>query len=320
MTETIPHLTTLEVIQAIPAEVVAGAEVTVLVRASCASGCPLTGAQINIIAPDGGIIAQGSISASDVTEDTQLVVTVPNQVGAFVWSAVFPRHETEDGVHQESALVPMPFNTLPHKTSMAVWNVPSVVVANSVVKVNVGMRCSSGCGMAGRVVEVADDRGTKIGEGTLGDSPWTGTEALYWTQLELTVPATAGTMAYLATGGTPELEPLHEASTAGFSVRTTGQPEHVVTVHVVDKTTGAGVSDVEVRLGPYIRSTDQLGYVRVDVPGGTYDLTIRKDGFGAFPMDVEVGADLSVRIDAIAVPTMDELAPTLSSFQGFPWG
>lgn len=306
--------------QAIPVEIEAGAEVTVRVRASCASGCPLTGAPVNIIAPDGIVVAHASVGASDATEDTQLVATVPNQVDAFVWSAVFPRHETEAGVHEESAHVPMPFKTLPHKTSMAVWNVPSVVVANSVVKVNIGMRCSTACCLAGRVVEVVDARGTTIGEGALGDSPWTGTEALHWTEVELKIPSTEGTMAYRAIGGTPDAEPLHEASTADFSIRTTGPPEHVVTVHVVDKTTGAGVSEVEVRLGPYIRSTDEFGYVRVDVPGGTYDLTIRKDGFGAFPMDVEVGADLSVRVDAIAVPTMDELAPTLSSFQGFPWG
>ncbi len=315
-----PHITALEVTQAIPAEVEAGAEVIVLVRVSCASGCPLTGAPVNLIAPDGGGVAHASIGASDATEETQLVATVPNQVGAFVWSVVLPRHETEAGVHEESAPLPMPFKTLPHTTSMAVWNVPSVVVANSAVKVNVGMRCSAACCLAGRVVEVVDHRGTTIGEGTLGDSLWPGTDALYWTEIELKAPSVEEIAAYRALGGNPESEPLHERAAASFSFRTTRPPEHEVTVHVVDKNTGTGVSAVEVRLGPYIRPTDELGYVRVDVPGGTYDLTIRKDGFGAFPMVVEVQASLSVCVDAIAVPTMEELAPTLSSFQGFPWG
>ena len=314
------HAITLESAQAIPAEVEAGAEVTVLVRASCSSGCLLTDAAIDVVTPDGGVVARVSVSGRGATEETPLVLRVPNQIGAFVWNAIFVRSETEAEVHEGADPLPMPFKTVPHATSMAVWNVHSPVVAGSAVHVKVGMRCSAGCRLAGRIVAIVDDRGTTIGEGTLADSPWTGTDALYWTAVELKAPSTEGTTAYRAISGMPDAEPLHEPSTAAFSFRTTGLPEHEVTVHVVDKGTGAGVSDVEVRLGPYLRSTDERGHVRIDVPGGAYELTIRKDGFGGFPVVVEVRANLSVRYDAIAVPTMDEIAPTLSSFQGFPWG
>ena len=89
---------------------------------------------------------------------------------------------------------------------------------------------------------------------------------------------------------------------------------------MIDKHTGIGEGDVEVRLGLYIHRTDRRGIVRIDVPGGTSNLSIRKDGFGAPPTVVEVSADTAVRVDGMSGPTMAEVAPRLTAFEGFPWG
>jgi hypothetical protein len=250
---------------------------------------------------------------------TPLVVTAPNQIGVFVWSAVFPRHETETGVHEEPQRVPLPFTTIPHKTSLAIWNVRSPVVAESAVMVRVGMRCSAACRLTGRAVEVVDDSGTTVGRATLGETPWMDTDALYWTDLEFRAPASEGVATYRAVS-TAGADLCHEPSTAGFSFRTTGHPEHSVTITVVDKDTGVGVPDVEVRLGLYIQSTDEHGNVSVAVPSGTYDLSIRKDGFSALPVTVDIAASVALRVDGIVVPTMAEIAPRITSFEGFPWG
>ena len=77
---------------------------------------------------------------------------------------------------------------------------------------------------------------------------------------------------------------------------------------------------VEVRLGPYMRSTDASGTVRLDVPGGEYDLSIRKDGLEAAAQTLHVASDISIRIDGTIVPTMAARAPDLTSFEGYPWG
>ena len=316
------HATTLEVTRAIPSEVEAGAQVTIEVRISCASGCRLSGAPIEVVTSEGVVVARTQTETADTNDAggvMPLVVTAPNQIGAFVWSAVCPRHETETGVHEEPERVPLPFATIPHKTSLAVWNVRSPVIAESAVMVRVGMRCSAACRLTGRAIEVVDDSGTTVARATLGETPWMDTDALYWTDLEFRAPASQGVATYRAVT-IAGADPCHEPSTAGFSFRTTGHPEHKVTINVVDKDTGVGVSDVEVRLGLYIQSTDEHGHVTVEVPGGTYDLSIRKDGFGAAPVTVEIAASVSLRVEGIVVPTMAEIAPGLTSFEGFPWG
>jgi hypothetical protein len=316
------HTTTLEVTRAIPSEVEAGAAVTIEVRVSCAAGCRFDGAPIEVVTAEGVVVARTqteTADSDDASRATELVLTAPNQIGAFVWDVVVPLQEPDGGVHEEPDRVPMPFTTIPHKTSLAVWNVRSPIIAESAVMVKVGMRCSAACRLTGRTIEVVDQSGVTVAEALLGETPWTGTDALYWAEVEFRAPASEGVAAYRAVTSAGA-DPCHEASTAGFSFRTTGYPEHKVTINVVDKDTGVGVSDVEVRLGLYIQSTDQHGNVHVEVPSGTYDLSIRKDGFGAAPVMVEIAASVSLRVEGIVVPTMAEIAPRITAFEGFPWG
>lgn len=210
-------------------------------------------------------------------------------------------------------------NTL-HETSMAVWDDRTPAVVGSPIKVRVGLACAEGCRLTGRLVEVLDEKGQIVAEGGLGARPLAGTEALYWTELTLKAPATAGVANFTARFVDTVAELGHDSASARFSCRITPVPEHKVTVTVIDKHTGIGESDVEVRLGLYIYRTDGRGIVRIDVPGGTYDLSIRKDGFGAAPTVIDVSADTAVRIDGMRGPTMAEVAPRLTAFEGFPWG
>ncbi len=210
--------------------------------------------------------------------------------------------------------------TAPHETSMAVWDTRTPAVVDSPITVRVGLACAEGCRLSGRIVQVTDDGGTLLAEGRLGGTPLQGTEALYWADVTLKAPATEGVVHFRARFVDTVAELGHDATSARFSCRVTRLPEHTVSITVVDKHTGARVRDVEVRLGLYIQSTDESGVVRVAVPGGTYDLSIRKDGFGAPPTVVEVAADTVVRVDGMSGPTMAEVAPRLTSFEGFPWG
>ena len=125
---------------------------------------------------------------------------------------------------------------------------------------------------------------------------------------------------YRAAFSSAEADLPHAASETQFSLRTTGRPDHEVSIAVVDKDTGASVSDVEVRVGPYLRFTDGAGRLQIAVPAGVYEISVRKDGLGAEPVVADVTADTSIRIDGTAVPTMAEIAPNLTSFDGFPWG
>ena len=78
-----------------------------------------------------------------------------------------------------------PSNTI----SLAVWDVPMPVVAGEKFSIKVGAKSASGRALAGCRVEVSDAAGTVVASGTLGDKPWPGTEALYWTALDVPAPA-----------------------------------------------------------------------------------------------------------------------------------
>jgi hypothetical protein len=290
------------------------------VRASCSSGCRLSGAAVEVTTADGEIVAITELDSEAGTGDAELAMAAPRQAGSFVWEAAVRRHEAESGIHEASPSVPLSLRTVPHDTSIAVWDVATPVVAQSLVRLRVGVRCSTGCNLAGRAVRAVDESGIPAGDGILGPEPLPGTDALFWTEIGLQAPAAEGVAAYRAEFSSAEIDLPHHPSSARFSFRTTARAEHQVTIAVLEKETGAPVDDVEVRLGPYIRSTDASGTVRIDVPGGDYDLSIRKDGLQAGEQTVHVASDLSIRIDGTVVPTMAERAPNLTSFEGYPWG
>jgi len=314
-----PHRLTLEGVDGPPAEIDAGAEMRVTLRVRCTEGCLLPDPTIDIVG-SGGDVVPVKVGAGEDDGTVELVMNAPRRAGVFAWSAV-ARHETGAVVHEASDPLALRFRTLPHETSMAVWDVPSPVVAQDSTMVSVGLRCAAACSLAGHVVRIVDEQGLTVGEGTLGELPLAGTDALYWTAVELTAPGAEGVASFHAAfSPAAEADLAHADSQAPFSLRTTGRPEHVVTIDVVNKDTGAAVGDVEIRLGPYIRFTDSAGRLQIAVPGGVYDLSVRKDGFSAAPMEAHVIADTSIRIDGSAVPTMAEIAPNLTSFDGFPWG
>ena len=62
------------------------------------------------------------------------------------------------------------------------------VVAGEKFAIKVGAKSSSGRALAGGRVEVSDAQGAVVASATLGDAPWPGTEALYWTALEVPAP------------------------------------------------------------------------------------------------------------------------------------
>jgi hypothetical protein len=299
------HQTHVELSQSVPAEVAAGTDVIVRVKVSCLERCDLRGLPVRVM-HGGTLICTSELATHHgaINETEHFAVKVPDQLGEYDWTILFPKHEIEGNGHEEGCLV-VSFATRPHATSMAVWDVPSPVVMNRSFRLKVGVKCSTTCRLAGQLIEVRDDRGTQIGEGRLGEAPWPGTSALYVAEVELAAPATEATVAWSAVfAATPPGLP-HETVQATFSFRTARPPEHRVTIQVKDKETEAPLEHVDVRLGGYRALTDAHGVASLELPRGTYSLEAWRIDYETLPKVVEVDQDLMIQLEAVCSPEKD---------------
>ena len=187
-------------------------------------------------------------------------------------------------------------------TSLAVWEVPATVVAGGRFTVKIGVKSSAGCDLSGRGVAICDAAGAVIGEGRLGDAPWPGTDALYWTDVSLPAPATAGIAALTAHFSAAELQPPHTDASAQFSFAVVKAPDHTLTIKVVETESAKPLADAYLRLGPYRTTTDRDGAATLRVCKGGYQLHIWKVGYDAPATAVDIDGDTTMQVDAAIVP------------------
>jgi hypothetical protein len=193
-------------------------------------------------------------------------------------------------------------DVLRHQTSLAIWDVPSPLVRHHSSKIKVGVKCSAGCCLAGQSVEIRNETGVKVGGETLGQTPWDGTSALYWAEIELPDPANDGTCSWSANFTSADMRVPHEGASLAFSFLAVKPAEHAVMVRVIEKNKRAGLENAEVRLGVYKVRSDRGGWAKIGVPTGTYELTAWKTGYSAVAKTVEVAGSVDVEIEVVAVP------------------
>jgi hypothetical protein len=160
--------------------------------------------------------------------------------------------------------------------------------------ITVGAKSSGACVLAGAKVAILDETGTKVGDGVLGDTPWPGTAALYWSEIALTAPSRHGVSYWSAMFAVDALKLPHLGSSSEFSFAVVKRPEHSLTIKVVERGGAAP--------GPYRAATDKDGSARIETPAGTYELAVWKSGFEAAPKSVEIAADLGVQVELTRLP------------------
>ena len=310
----------MELSQPAPLEMEVGADITLKAKVTCSSLCDLHGAPVKVMAPDGVVMTTELANYNEKNNETgEFALQTPQSVGEHAWSLVFPRYETEKIIHEECSF-PIPFITIPHKTSLAVWDVPSPVVTNSWFKAKVGIKCSARCQLTGQLIEVRDETGTKMGEGKLGETPWQGTAALYWGDAEMKAPATDGVSFWTVKFTGADMELVHEEASVSFSFRADKPPEHPVTIKVIGEDTRAPVGNAQVQLSFYTTLTDDRGLANFELPKGKYDLRIWKDGYKGTPMTVEVREDVTIQVEALKTLTEAEVEEKIRQSEASQWG
>jgi hypothetical protein len=188
-----------------------------------------------------------------------------------------------------------------HQTSLAVWDIPTPA-AGERFAIKVGAKSSAGYALGGREIEVLDDEAV-VAAGHLGDAPWPGTDALFWTEVELQAPDKPGLITLAVRFDAAELDEPHEDASSPFKVSVIAKPEHTLTVRVVAD--GVPVEDAIVRLGPVRASTDTSGTAAVKLAKGRYELVVWKAGYDAPVTPTAIDADAFVQIDVRVVPQAD---------------
>jgi hypothetical protein len=285
-----------------PAGVGAGAEFIMTIRVSCPDGCNLSSLPIEVLTPDNVIMAvKPDLDDPPAEAAHHVALKAPLQAGQHVWRVSCAAHESS-GRHHRATELQVPVRIRPQETSLAVWSIPSPMVTDRPFAIKVGAKSSAGCDLTGMPIAVCDAAGTVLASGVLGDTPWSGTSALYWTELTLTAPAEAGMFGCSVTFAAPDLACAHHGSLSRFSIAIVDPPEHRLTVKVVERDTAMPVENAQVRLGPYRAATGGSGIAEVALPKGSYDLNVWKSGYEAPATAITVDADLAVDIAVTPAP------------------
>jgi hypothetical protein len=243
------HATQIEA--SAPSEVAVGTGFELAVRVGCPAGCDLAGLPFLIQAPDG---------ATATTEPDPWRISVAQQeIGGF-------RHR---GGELTVSVI-----TRPHETSLAVWAIPSPVVTGRRFTIKAGAKCAANCTLAGRTIEVRNERGAVLASGRLGAAPWPGTTALYWTEFELLAPAEHGLLSWAIAFDPAGLAVEHDGAAASFSIAIANPPEHKLVVKVFERETAAPIVGAQLRLGTYRAETGPGGVAEILMPKGVFELNV----------------------------------------------
>jgi hypothetical protein len=293
------HRVALDLFPEVPPEVPVGTSIGFKVRVSCGDGIDLRGGCVEITASERVVAAPALIECRDGCNETAAVsVRAPDRPGAYDLTVVFPRQKIGGDIYEECAL-PISFRTRPHRTSLAVWAVPSPVPIGGRFSVMVGAKSSGACDLQGASVEISDEAGVTVGQGTLGQAPWPGTSGLYWAEIGLTAPPGEGTFSWSAAFPAQELNLSHDGSSATFGFAAVRRPEHRLTIEVTQSEPAAPLADVQVALGPWRAATDAAGMACLEVPAGHFILAVWKSGFEAAPQAVAIARDIFLQVEMV---------------------
>ncbi|MCC6777907.1 MAG: hypothetical protein IT537_14935 [Hyphomicrobiales bacterium] len=302
------HAIRLATREPVPAEAPVGAEIDVTLQATCSAGCELRGLALTLTAPDGVARAlplttrvAGTREAS-VSETGPQTLRIPPRVGPHTWTVVCP---AQAGSAHSTATLTLTISATPLPASLAVWAIPEPVVAGARFTLKVGVRSSAGCALAGATVELRDADGGTVAHGALGAEPWSGTTALYWSEIAAAAPPTPGVHAWSAhfpgnDDGLPHAPACHR-----FELSTVAAPEHRLGVIVCDQESGAPIEGMIVRVDAFRATTDASGLAELTVPKGRCSVAVWKSGYEAPETTIDMRADARLAIAVTRLPQED---------------
>jgi hypothetical protein len=188
-----------------------------------------------------------------------------------------------------------------HETSLAVWDIPTPA-AGERFSVKVGAKSSVGCALGGRRIDVLEGDHV-VASGRLGETPWPGTSALYWAEVELRAPESPALVTLAVHFDAAELDEPHQDASSPFNVSVVALPDYTLAVTVASG--GMPIEEAYLRLGPYRATTDASGRASIKLAKGRYELVVWKPGYDTDPVPLAIDAEASINVQARALPQDD---------------
>jgi hypothetical protein len=298
---TVTHSTAIELSEPAPAEVAAGTDLVLKVKLSCAAGCDLHSLPLTIKGPDD---AAPTGATCHINDNGEIALEVLPKVGPQSFTVEFGPHEATDLRHEPCSLS-LTVNAIPHGTSLAVWDIPSPIVKGERFAIKVGAKSGANAELKGLEIAIVDNSDALVARGRLRDTPWPGTTALYWDEVEMPAPAEVGLSRWSVRFAPAGLALPHDGTAAEFTAAIVPTPQHRLTVKVIEQASKTPIEDVQIRLGAFRGATGPSGLAEVMMPKGHYDLQIWKAGYEAPARPVDIDADLAVEIEAALLPEED---------------
>jgi hypothetical protein len=304
------HHVSLKLDRPLAENIPVASDIGLKVQAACSFGCDLSGATVHLVAGEEIAAASRLVASPGETawsETEEFSVQAPETLGSFTWLVLFKGGEI-GGVPHEQTSLPISFATAPIAVSLAVWDVPATAVIGEPFRIKVGVKSSRACALKGADVEVLDDNGRRMGVGRIGESPWAGTTALYWADIEVTAPDKDGSACWSArfpptVSGLP-----HGQGLAQFTFIAVKPPDHKLTIMVVDKETAAPIDNARLRVGCFRIATDPSGLAELNIPDSHYEITAWMTSHELPPTTIEVTEDMMLRLEATGLPEEDPYA------------
>jgi hypothetical protein len=305
------HEARLKLCEPLPNDVPVASTIKLKVKVMCPLGCDLSGGSVHLRSAEEILVTSKlAICNSDPgwSETDEMSAKAPDGIGFFSWNVIFLGHGLKEKLHEQATLA-ISFVTTPLATSLAIWDAPSPVIVGEPFKVKVGVKSSRGCRLTGAEVELLDDSGERKGIGALDENVWEGTTALFWTEIDAVAPEKEGLTSWSAQFAATDGELPHQAAVAQFNFLAVKPPDHKLTIMIFDEQTGAPIENAQVRLGCYKAATDACGVAEIFVPFGRYEVSAWMVAHELRRTSIEVTADMTVRLMAIALPEEDPGAP-----------
>ena len=283
-----------------PAEVDAGADMTLMVNVSCSPPVDMRGETLEIEDDNGASVGRVELAEFDGEANAadELAVKAPVIAGEHTWRVVWPAGASANDTRERTS-AEFSFAVKAHSMHVVVWDVPPTIESGKEFAVKLGVKCSSGCRPDGWAFDVRDHDGNDLASAAPGGDTWPGTAGLYYTEVTLTTPDAAGLFQWEAAARAADTAMPHADGVAAFGVRVVPRPECLLTVVATDKESQAPVNGVSVVVHPYRASTDERGVARLSVPKGEYRLFVSGRGYLPFRGDGEATADVTITAELV---------------------